>query len=82
MVDVNLNQSLNMSMKTLICNHCSFEFANYLEMKEHYKSQFHLYNLHRVTNNLNPVTFQVFTEKKENCIYKFIILIICFLNLF
>lgn len=63
----NLNQSLNTSTKSLICNHCSFEFSSYNEMREHYKSQFHLYNLHRVTMNLNPVTYQVYTEKKENC---------------
>ncbi len=33
-------------------------------MKEHYKSQYHLYNLHRVTMQLNPVTYEEFQKKK------------------
>lgn len=59
------DQSLNQTQKTLICNHCSYEFAGYAEMKEHYKSQFHLYNLHRVTMQLNPISYEDFMKKKE-----------------
>ena len=58
------NQSLNQSVKSLVCNHCSYEFINYNDMKEHYKSQYHLYNLHRVTMQLNPVTYEEFQKKK------------------
>ena len=58
---------LNTSMKSLYCNHCMFEFSDYTQMKEHYKSQFHLYNLHRVTNNLNPINYDEFCMKKEQC---------------
>lgn len=65
MINNQLNQSLNTSVKSLICNHCSYEFANYNDMKEHYKSQFHLYNLHRVTMQLNPVNYEEYLKKKE-----------------
>lgn len=34
-------------------------------MKEHYKSQFHLYNLHRVTSELNPVGYEEYIKRKE-----------------
>ena len=67
-VDINDEKKLNVSMtKTLFCNHCAFEFSNYEEMKKHYQSQFHLYNLNRVTHNLNPVNYEQYIEKKENC---------------
>lgn len=67
--DTNPNISLNTSMKSLFCNHCLYDFSDYAQMKEHYKSQFHLYNLHRVTMKLNAVTYDVFVEKKNNCKY-------------
>lgn len=72
-VDTNDEKKLNISMtKTLVCNHCSYEFANYEEMKTHYQSQFHLYNLNRVTHNLNPVSYDQYLEKKENSKFIFI----------
>lgn len=57
--------SMNTSLKQLFCNHCSFEFKGKDDMREHYKSQFHLYNLHRVTMNLNPVGYEEYLAKKE-----------------
>lgn len=60
-----LDVSLNTSKKSLFCNHCMYDSGNYENMKEHYKSDFHKYNLNRVTNNLNPLNFQEFIAKKE-----------------
>ena len=71
-INPNTNMSLNTSIKTLYCNHCTETFENYEEMRDHYKSQFHLYNLHRVTMNLNPVTLEEYLKKKDNCKYIFI----------
>ena len=34
-------------------------------MKEHYKSEFHKYNLNRVTMNLNPLLYDDYLKKKE-----------------
>lgn len=51
--------------KSLTCNHCCYEFQNYADMKEHYKSQYHLYNLHRVTAQLNPVSYEEYLKRKE-----------------
>jgi pre-60S factor REI1 len=34
-------------------------------MKEHYKSEFHKYNLNRVTMNLAPLSFEDYKRKKE-----------------
>lgn len=63
-----LNESTTNQNQTLshafICNHCSYEFKSKEDMKEHYKSQYHLYNLHRVTMQLNPVTYDEFQKRK------------------
>lgn len=42
-----------------------FDCGTYEIMKDHYKSDFHKYNLNRVTNNLNPLNFEEFTAKKD-----------------
>ncbi len=60
-----LNMSLNTSMKTLFCNHCMYDCGTYENMKVHYKTDFHKYNLNRVTNNLNPLNLEEFTAKKD-----------------
>lgn len=60
-----LDMSLNTSMKTLFCNHCMYDCGTYQNMKDHYKTDFHKYNLNRVTNNLNPLNFEEFTAKKD-----------------
>ena len=61
----NLDVSLNTSKKSLLCNHCMYDCGTYEYMREHYRSDFHKYNLNRVTMNLNPLTFQEYTKKKE-----------------
>ena len=53
-----LNQSLNKSRTNMMCNHCLYVSKTYEEMKEHYKSEFHKYNLNRVTMNLAPLSFE------------------------
>ena len=61
-----LNQSLNKSFRqNMMCNHCMYVCKSYEEMKEHYKSEFHKYNLNRVTMNLNPLLYEDYLKKKE-----------------
>jgi len=65
-LDISLNASaLNTSKKSLICNHCMYDCQTYENMKDHYRSDFHKYNLNRVTMNLNPLTFPEYQKKKE-----------------
>ena len=61
-----VNESMNKSMRTnMMCNHCLYVSKTYEEMKEHYKSEFHKYNLNRVTMNLAPLSFEEYKRKKE-----------------
>jgi pre-60S factor REI1 len=61
-----VNESMNKSMRTnMMCNHCLYVSKTYEEMKEHYKSEFHKYNLNRVTMNLAPLSFEDYKRKKE-----------------
>lgn len=61
-----MNESLNTSKKSMYCNHCMYDCESYENMKVHYKSEFHRYNLNRVTMHLNPLTIEEYTKKKEN----------------
>jgi pre-60S factor REI1 len=65
MTENHLDNSLNTSKKNLICNHCMYDCMTYENMREHYRSDFHKYNLNRVTMNLNPLTFPEYQVKKE-----------------
>lgn len=65
MTDNFLDTSLNTSKKNLICNHCLYDCVTIDHMKDHYKSDFHKYNLNRVTMNLNPLNIEEYTKKKE-----------------
>ena len=60
-----LNESINKSRTNMMCNHCLYVSKTYEEMKEHYKSEFHKYNLNRVTMNLAPLSFEDYKRKKE-----------------
>ena len=60
-----LNESINKSRTNMMCNHCLYVSKTYEEMKEHYKSEFHRYNLNRVTMNLAPLSFEDYKRKKE-----------------
>lgn len=60
-----LNESINRSRTHMMCNHCLYVSKTYEEMKEHYKSEFHKYNLNRVTMNLAPLSFEDYKRKKE-----------------
>ena len=61
-----VNESINRSTRTnMMCNHCLYVSKTYEEMKEHYKSEFHKYNLNRVTMNLVPLSFDEYKRKKE-----------------
>lgn len=62
-----LDSSLNTSKKQMFCNHCMHDLQNYDDMKQHYKSDFHKYNLNRVTMNLNPLNYEDYLKKKEIC---------------
>lgn len=57
--------NLNKTRTNMMCNHCLYVSKTYEEMKEHYKSEFHRYNLNRVTMNLAPLSFEEYKKKKE-----------------
>ena len=59
------NESMTKSRAHMMCNHCLYVSKTYEEMKEHYKSEFHKYNLNRVTMNLAPLSFEEYKRKKE-----------------
>ena len=58
-------ENLNKSRTNTMCNHCLYVSKTYEEMKEHYKSEFHKYNLNRVTMNLAPLSYEDYKRKKE-----------------
>ena len=60
-----LNESINKSRTNMMCNHCLYVSKTYEEMKEHYKSEFHKYNLNRVTMNLAPLSYEDYKRKKD-----------------
>ena len=60
-----INESMNKSRTNMMCNHCLYVSKTYEEMKEHYKSEFHKYNLNRVTMNLAPLSFEDYKRKKD-----------------
>ena len=62
-----INTSINNRSfrNNIMCNHCMFNCENYEKMKEHYKSEFHKYNLNRVTMNLSPIDYETYLKKKE-----------------
>jgi pre-60S factor REI1 len=59
------DESMTKSRTHMMCNHCLYVSKTYEEMKEHYKSEFHKYNLNRVTMNLAPLSFEEYKRKKE-----------------
>jgi hypothetical protein len=65
-LDVSANL-MNTSIKTLFCNHCQMLNNTIEEMKSHYKSDLHRYNLTRITSNLRPLTQEEFDKKKAHC---------------
>ena len=60
-----LNESINKSRTNMMCNHCLYVSKTYEEMKENYKSEFHKYNLNRVTMNLAPLSYEDYKRKKD-----------------
>ena len=60
-----LNESINKSRTNMMCNHCLYVSKTYEEMKEHYKSEFHKFNLNRVTMNLAPLSYEDYKRKKD-----------------
>ena len=61
------NTSVNRSLlrQDITCNHCSFKCETAEKMKEHYRSDFHKYNLNRVTMNLAPISYEEYMRKKQ-----------------
>ena len=60
-----VNESMTKSRTHMMCNHCLYVSQTYEEMNDHYKSEFHKYNLNRVTMNLVPLSFEEYKRKKE-----------------
>lgn len=52
-------------MEPLICTACQTPLVSQEECKEHYKSDFHAYNLKRKLVKLLPVTSELYLQKKE-----------------
>ncbi|CEF64072.1 Zinc finger protein 622 [Strongyloides ratti] len=50
---------------TFTCITCKVKFANGDLQRDHYKSEWHRYNLKRKEADLPPITFKLFEEKKE-----------------
>lgn len=59
------NIGLSQSRTQMMCNHCLYTCNDYNEIKEHYKSEFHKYNLNRVTMNLAPLSYEEYIKRKE-----------------
>lgn len=47
------------------CSTCNIVLTGETEYKEHYKTEFHRYNLKRKSVNLPPATMQQFNTKKQ-----------------
>jgi pre-60S factor REI1 len=47
------------------CISCRLIFQTHEEQKEHYKTEFHRFNLKRKIASLPPVTFEAFKQKME-----------------
>ncbi|KAF4652706.1 hypothetical protein FOZ61_009466 [Perkinsus olseni] len=47
------------------CNACNLEFIDSAEQRDHYKSDFHVYNTKRKVAGLAPISLQVWTARME-----------------
>lgn len=56
-----INQSFS---EGLYCSNCYIKLDEN-ETKEHYKSEFHRYNIKRRLANLKPVSLETYEEKKQ-----------------
>jgi len=55
-------------MATLFCSNCKITVQNDEFMKEHYKSEFHRYNIKRHLVNLPSITLEQFEKKKTEVV--------------
>ena len=55
-------------MSNLFCSNCKIEIKNNEEMKGHYKSEFHRYNIKRQLVSLPPLSFDQYQKKKARII--------------
>ena len=51
-------------MTTIICSTCKLSVLNDADVRSHYKSEFHQYNIKRSLVGLAPVTLDLFEAKK------------------
>ena len=51
------------------CSNCHYNIENEAEYKEHYKSDFHRYNIKRKLVNLQPTSYETYLKKKGIKIY-------------
>lgn len=52
-------------MEAVTCTACRISLISHEESKVHYKSEFHTYNLKRKLVKLDPVSYEVFLDKKS-----------------
>lgn len=61
----------------LTCSYCRIQFSDSVQQREHYKLDWHRYNLKQDLISREPLTEEQFNQKAGN-IFKFIIEIACF----
>lgn len=50
--------------KTVICSACRIQFDNVFDYKMHISTEYHIYNVKRRVATLDPISEEVFEEKK------------------
>jgi hypothetical protein len=50
--------------KKVICSTCRIQFESVMEYKMHLSSEYHVYNTKRRIANLEPISEEIFEEKK------------------
>lgn len=54
--------------KEMICSTCRLRFENVILYKLHLSTEFHVYNTKRRIAELDPISEEIF-EQKKSCIY-------------
>ncbi|GAB1601105.1 ankyrin repeat and zinc finger domain-containing protein 1-like [Argonauta hians] len=60
------NRVLTVANSSTSCSLCSLKFQNLSEQKEHFRSDWHLYNLKQKLRGMSPVTEEMFANISEN----------------
>lgn len=61
-----IRQSLPSKGENLSCSYCHSQFSSLQLQREHYKLDWHRYNIKQSLLNKSPISEQSFTEKSNN----------------